>query len=466
MRRALLFLLLLTAPPLRAQTLQESVTKYVALNAPVVAITGASVIDGTGAPPKANQTIVLRDGRIEWVGPSAEATVPADAEIVAGEGMTVIPGIVGLHDHTFYTTNARRTQGTYTAPRLYLASGVTTIRTTGSYHPYSELNLKQAIEAGQEPGPRIHVTGPYLTGVGGAGYMTQVGTEEDARRVVAYWAEEGATWFKAYTMIRADELAAVIDEAHKRGLKVTGHLCSVSFREAVALGIDNLEHGFFTNTDYVTREKDECPQDFRTTLATVDIDSDAVRQTFREMIEHDVALTSTLAIYELLIPNRPPIDPRMLEALSPEAEAEYLKAREEIAAQETSVWPALFERAMTFERAFHQAGGLLAAGVDPTGVGGALAGFGDQRNYELLVEAGFTPEEAIRVMTLNGATVLGEAEQYGSIEAGKRAELVILEGNLAANPGVIRKVRYVFKDGVAFDPAKLLADVKDSVGIR
>ena len=465
MRRALL-LLLLIAPPLYAQTpqLQESVTKYVAIADPVVALTGATVIDGTGAEPRANQTIVLRDGRIEAVGP--DVAVPEGARVIDASGHTVIPGIVGLHDHTFYTTNSRRTQGTYTAPRLYLASGVTTIRTTGSYHPYSELNLKRAIEAGAEPGPRIHVTGPYLTGVGGAGYMTQVGSEEDARRVVAYWAEEGATWFKAYTMIRADELAAVIDEAHKRGLKVTGHLCSVSFREAVALGIDNLEHGFFTKTDYDPRGKDECPQDFRTTLTTVDIDSDDVRQTFREMIENDVALTSTLAIYELLVPNRPPIDPRMLDALSPEAEAEYLLARQEIAAQPTSVWPALFERAKAFERAFHEAGGLLAAGVDPTGVGGALAGFGDQRNYELLIEAGFSPPEAIRVMTLNGATVLGEADQYGSIEAGKRAEIVVLEGDLAADPGVIRNVTYVFKDGVAFDPAKLLADVKDAVGLR
>ncbi|MDX1661468.1 MAG: amidohydrolase family protein, partial [Gemmatimonadota bacterium] len=232
-----------------ASELSESVREFVAIDAPVVALTGVTVIDGTGADPVEGATVVIEDGRIAAVGPSARVAVPDGAEILDLPGHTVIPGIVGLHNHTFYTTSQRRVQLSESAPKLYLGSGVTTIRTTGSYHPYSELNLKGAIDRGEEPGPRMHVTGPYLTGTGGAGYMTQIGSPEDARRVVAYWAEEGVSWFKAYTRISAEELAAVIEEAHDRGLKVTGHLCSVSFTEAVELGIDNLEHGFFTNTD-------------------------------------------------------------------------------------------------------------------------------------------------------------------------------------------------------------------------
>jgi imidazolonepropionase-like amidohydrolase len=463
---------LVAAGPAAGQSMDSlptAIQEVVRVEAPVVALTHVQVVDGTGAPPAADRTIVIEDGRIAAVGPAGEVEIPSGAEVLDLPGHTVIPGFVGLHDHTFYTTAGRRVQSTFSAPRLYLAGGVTTIRTTGSYHPYSELSLKRAIDAGETPGPRIHVTGPYLTGGSGVSYMTQVSTPEDARRVVSYWADEGATWFKAYTEISRDELGAVIDEAHSRGLKVTGHLCSVSFREAVELGIDNLEHGFFTNTDYDTdKAADNCPTDFRETLLTVDLKGTDVQRTFDAMIENDVAMTSTLAIYELIVPGRPAeIDPRVLAALSPEAEADYLRSREEIAANAAeSQWPELFPRAQAFEKAFVEAGGLLAAGVDPTGIGGALPGFGDQRNYELLIEAGFAPVEALRIMTLNGAKVLGEDDEYGSIEAGKLAELAVIEGDPIADPAAIRNVRIVFKDGLGYDSAGLIESVAGQVGIR
>ena len=448
-----------------ARELPEAVAQYVKVNAPVVALTGVQVVDGTGAAPIAGATIVIRDGVIEAVG--ADVNVPAGAEVLDLSGHTVIPGIVGLHDHTFYTTAGRRVQLTETAPKLYLGSGVTTIRSTGSYHPYSEINLKRAIDAGELPGPRVHVTGPYLTG-GTSSYMTIVDDPEEARRVVGYWADEGATWFKVYTRISRADLAAVIEEAHRRGLKVTGHICSVSFREAVALGIDNLEHGFFTNSDYVPdKVPDECPDEMRARLLEVDLEGPEVQATFRDMIDNGVAMTSTLAIYETIVPNRPPLEERVLELLAPEAREEYLATRAEIAASaDSSSWPALFERAQAYEKAFVEAGGLLAAGVDPTGIGGALAGLGDQRNLELLVEAGFTPVEAIEIMTANGAKVLGEYDRYGSIEPGKLAELVVIDGDPVARPAEIRNVTLVFKDGLGYDAPKLVESTKGIVGIR
>ena len=455
------------AAPARAQTreLPEAVAQYVKVNAPLVALTGVQVVDGTGSAPIADATIVIRDGVIEAVGTDVE--VPAEAEVLDLAGRTVIPGFVGLHDHTFYTTAGRRIQATETAPKLYLGSGVTTIRTTGSYHPYSELNLKRAIDAGELAGPRIHVTGPYLTG-GTSSYMTIVNDPEEARRVVGYWADEGATWFKVYTRISRADLAAVIDEAHKRGLKVTGHLCSVSFREAVALGIDNLEHGLFANSDYVLdKVADECPEDMQARNRDLDVDGPEVQATFRDMIDHGVAMTSTVAIYETIVPNRPPLDQRMLDLMAPEAREEYLKTRAEIAATaDSSMWPQLFQKAQAYERAFVEAGGLLAAGVDPTGIGGALAGLGDQRNYELLIEAGFTPVQAIQIMTANGAKVLGEYERYGSIEPGKLAELVVIDGDPVARPADVRNVSLVFKDGLGYDAPKLIESTKGIVGIR
>ncbi|MGH7458560.1 MAG: amidohydrolase family protein [Longimicrobiaceae bacterium] len=467
-----LTLALLLATPLAAQTpaagLSPAVLEFVTIDAPVIALTRVRVVDGTGAAPAEDQTVLIRDGRIAGVGPTGRVAVPADAEVLELPGHTVIPGLVGLHNHTFYTNAGRRVQSSYSAPRLYLASGVTTVRTTGSYHPYSEINLKAAIGRGEQPGPRMYITGPYLTGGGAAGYMTQVATPADARRIVAYWADEGVDWFKAYTRITPEALGAAIAEAHRRGLKFTGHLCSVSFREAVALGIDNLEHGLLTNTDYHPgREPGECPNDLWQGFLEVEVNSEQVRTTFREMIENGVAMTSTLAVYELSYPGRPPLEQRVLEAMAPEVREDYLEVRDEIAANaEASLVPELFHKAQAFEKAFVEAGGLLGAGVDPTGNGGALPGFGDQRNYELLIEAGFTPVETIEIMTLNGARILGDDHLFGSVEEGKAADLVVIDGDPVSRPGEIRNVVLVFKQGVGYDSAALIESVQGMVGIQ
>ena len=316
---------------------------------------------------------------------------------------------MGLHDHTFYTTNGRSVQLNVSAPRLYLASGVTTIRTTGSMSPYSEINLKEAVEQGEVAGPRMYITGPYLTGEAGVGGMHELLTPDAARRVVNYWADEGASWLKFYTSVSRAALGAAVDEAHKRGLKVTGHLCSVSFREAVALGIDNLEHGLFVNTEYDSeKQPDMCPNGSMAKLADLDLTSEPVRATIRDMTARHVAMTSTLAVFELYVPNRPPLEQRVLDAMSPEVRTEYLASRARLAEPGAfGVSAAVFRKAQDFDVAFVRAGGLLAAGVDPTGNGGALPGFGDQRNFELLIEAGFTPVEVVQIMSANGAKVVG-----------------------------------------------------------
>jgi len=463
---------LLFAAPLSAQSFEQlkaGPRTMVSVSEPVVALTNVRVIDGTGAAPRENQTIVIQNGRIASVGPAASARVPAGARTLDLTGHTVIPGIVGMHDHTFYTTSRRSIQANFSFPRLYLASGVTTIRTTGSMSPYSELNLKKRIESGDVPGPRMHVTGPYISGDGAGSGMYEVDKPEDARHVVDYWAKEGATWFKFYTSITRDEMKAAIDEAHKHGLKLTGHLCSVGYREAVALGIDALEHGLFANSEYDPNKKpDQCPPTMSASHAALDLNSPDVKATFADMVKHNVAMTSTLAVYELFVPNRPPeLDPRMLEAMSPETREEYLTTRKRIADNPSAgSSPEVFKKGMAYERAFVAAGGLLAAGVDPTGNGGALPGFGDQRNYELLLEAGFTPVDAIRIMTLNGAKVLGNDKDLGSIEAGKIADLAVIRGNPVTTPIEIRNVTLVFKDGVGYDSQKLIDAVKGTIGVR
>jgi len=461
---SLIFAALTLVAVSHAQEWSSNFAEYLAVDAPVVAIENVTVIDGTGAQAVAGQTVVIRDGVIESVG---MGMTPEGAHVIDGSGKTLIPGMIGLHNHTFYTTSQRTVQLDFSAPRLYLASGVTTIRTTGSYAPYSELSLKQSVMDRQSLGPRMLITGPYMVGAGGGGSDAVVATPEAARRVVKYWSEEGVDWFKVYNTIASAELAAVVDEAHKHGRKVTGHLCSISHREAVAIGIDNVEHGIFANSDYsTTKVKDECPSDYRRAMIDLDMSGEAVQTTFREMIAAGVGMTSTLAIYEHVVPNRPPIEQRVLDAMSPDVQKEYLQTRTQVADRNSQFWKDLWVKALEYEKAFVEAGGLLASGVDPTGYGGALPGYGDQRNFELLREAGFNTGEVVQIMSLNGAKILDIDHETGSIEVGKHADLVLIDGDLASDDALIRNVEIVFRDGVGFDSAAIIESVEGQVGVR
>ena len=446
-----------------AQSFQE----LIAVDGPTIALTNAKVIDGTGTPATDGQTIVIQGDRITAVGPGSSVQIPSGAEVIDLSGQTVIPGLVGLHNHSYYTGgNGRAAQLSYSGSRLYLASGVTTIRTTGARQPYAELNLKTEIDAGRVVGPTMFTTGPYLTGEQGSQTMTRLEGPEQARRVVRYWAEEGVSWFKAYTWISRAELGAAIDEAHKHGVKVTAHLCSVGYREAVALGIDNLEHGLFANSEYARNKRpDECPPGFRSEYASLDVNGPEVQATFRDMIANDVAMTSTLVVYEISVSGRPPIDERVFDVLAPEIAEEVREISIARRAGRGAIDPAVLAKAMEYERAFVDAGGLLAAGVDPTGYGAAPPGLGDQRNFELLLEAGFSTEEVVQIMSANGAKVLGIYDDVGTIEAGKLADLVVVDADLE-QVGHLRDTRIVFRHGVGWDANKLVDSIRGLVGIR
>src|SRR5258705_408530 len=414
---ALTLLLALTTQ--RPDSLAAAVREYVTVDTSLLALTHVLLVDGTGAAPKSDQTVVIRAGRISAVGPAASVPIPAGARVLDLNGSTVIPGIIGMHDHLFYTAaGGRAVQMGYTGPRLYLGSGVTTIRTTGSRAPYAEINLKDAIDHGLAPGPRIHLTAPYITGEHGGGAMAIVNSPEAARRFVADWAAAGATWIKAYTAIRRADLGAAIQEAHRRGIKVTGHLCSVSFQEAVALCIGNLEHGMLTASDFTSgKQADVCPVNLMTQISASDPKGNAGQATIQSLVQHHVSMTSTLAVYQPFVANRPTKDERVLQAMDPEVRDSYLKMRQQIDSS-ASGWESLpaFKNAMAFERSFVAAGGLMAAGVDPTGIGGALAGFGDQREYELFIEARFTPAQALQIMNVNRAKNLRVAPSLGTGE--------------------------------------------------
>jgi imidazolonepropionase-like amidohydrolase len=440
---------------------------FVKIDSPIVVLTHVRVIDGTGAPARENQTIVIRDGKIAEVNDTPRVTLPAGANIIDLPGRSVIPGLVMMHEHLYYTAGPG-VYGQYGASfvRLYLAGGVTTMRTGGNTNGIMDLNLARRIEAGELAGPAIDATGPYLNGPNTQLQMHSLVDAADARRQVDYWADMGATSFKAYMQITRDELKASIDEAHKRGLKITAHLCSVTYAEAADLGIDNLEHGFMASTDFVgDKQPDICPGQAKGQQAVAALDENGApfKALVKKLIDKHVALTSTMTVFETFTPGRPM--PRGLDVLVAPLREQFQRAYDRAQQNQQSIYKTLFEKGLRMEHAFAKAGGLLTAGTDPTGSGGVIPGFADQRQVELLVEEGFSPVEAISIATLNGARYLGREAKIGTIAAGKQADLVVVNGDPSRTVEDVRRVETVFKAGVGYDPVKLVASVSGQVGI-
>ena len=461
--------------PQAASKLAPDARAFVKEDAPVLALTHVRVIDGTGMAPRREQTLVIRDGKIAALGDAANTKIPEGAKVLDLSGRTIIPGLVGMHDHMYYPAPggppALYPQHAASFPRLYLAGGVTSIRTTGSIEPYADLELKRSIDDGKMAGPKIQVTGPYLEGQGAFTLqMHQLKDAEDARRTVEFWIAQGVTSFKAYMNITPEELGAATKAAHAHGIKVTGHLCSIGFREAASLGIDDLEHGLVVDTEFLADKKPgACPNPAAANkaLLTLVVASGPIHEMIHDLVAHHVAITSTLPVFETFVPNRAPLDSRVLDAMQPEARISYLRRRALISdGAANSDWPALFKKELEFEHEFAKQGGVLLAGLDPTGYGGVIAGFGDQREVELLVEAGFTPLEAIHIATANGAEFLSEGDKIGTLAAGKQADLVVIDGDPSGNIKDIEKVETVFKDGVGYDSAKLIESVRGLVGLR
>jgi imidazolonepropionase-like amidohydrolase len=461
--------------------LSPEVQAFVRVQAPTVVLEHVKVIDGTGKPAVDDQNVVVEHGRIIRIEPGHTTAPGPDTTVLELQGYTVMPGIVGMHNHLYYIARPNLEAGrvpsfdaplvvpqmTFSSPRLYLAAGVTTMRTTGSVEPYADLNLRDQIEAGVLPGPHIDVTAPYLEGKGSFFIqMHQLSSATEARQFVDYWASVGATSFKAYMNITRAELKAAIDAAHAHGLKITGHLCSVTYAEAAELGIDDLEHGFGVNTQLDPGKKpDECTEsDGEDTLKSMDPDGPEAGKLIKLLVSHHVAITSTLPVFEPMQAGRPPLQTRMLDAMSAPAREAYLYARNRRFENPIPDADLAWSHLLKMERNFVAAGGLLLAGPDPTGNGGVLPGFGDQREIELLVEAGFTPVQAIRIATLNGAIFEGKQNSIGSVEAGKNADLVVVKGDPSQRIADIENTEIVFKDGIGYDSEKLLRSVAGRYG--
>ncbi|RDI97362.1 amidohydrolase [Dyella solisilvae] len=444
---------------------------FVAYAQPVIAFTHATVVDGTGRKPARDQTLLVDHGRITALGKSSRIKVPDGATVIDAHGKTLLPGFVMVHEHMFYPAGGvEYNEMSYSFPRLYLAGGTTTLRTAGSMMPYADLNVRDTITAGKVIGPDMDVTGPYLNGPGLPIPAVHVlSGPDDAERTVNYWADEGVTSYKAYMQITRAELQRAIETAHRRGFKLTAHLCSVTYREAVEAGIDNLEHGFFVSTDFVKdKQPDQCPAraDVTQSLGALDPASPEMKSLIRLMIDHHVALTSTLTVFETFLPGRPKAPQGALDLMLPEVRAQYEAGWAKAQSGKLGASVDTYLKLARLEKQFSDAGGLLLAGTDPTGYGGVVPGFASKREIELLVEAGFPFEQAVKVATANGARYLGRDQEVGTLAIGKRADIALIDGDPTKDTSAIEHMPLVFKNGVGYDTQKIFDATHDTVGLH
>ena len=454
----------------------DETKKYIEYSDSITVFKNTLLIDGKGNAAKPHQTIIISNGKINWIGDDANAIIPKGANIVDLNGKALMPGLVMMHEHMYISAHSLEPrylnlkQLPFTFPRLYLAAGATTIRTAGNVEPYSDMNIKRDIDAGKFPGPAIEVTAPYLEGNGSIfPQMNELKRPEDATAFVNYWADRGFTSFKGYMAIDKPTLKAAIEAVHIRHLKITAHLCAVTYREAAEMGIDQLEHGFIVCSDFANDKKEnECPVNALKSFGNIDIKNDSVKNLIQFLIDKKVIINSTSAVFEGYTTTQPAPSPELLSYFSPDSRDFYLKLFARLkSAKAPTDYDKAFANNAKMEKMFYDMGGLLTVGTDPTGNGGTIAGFGNWRAIELLVEAdGFTPLEAIKIATQNGSIALGFDKTIGTIETGKSADLLIIDGDPSKNISDIRKVLYVFKNGVGFNSKKLFESVKGKVGFN
>src|SRR2546421_4985295 len=466
----LIFLLSLFALQSPGQSFSSSVNQFIYVNTDTLALIHAKIIDGTGSASKSDQTLVIIKGRIAKLGNSASVAVGKSIRTIDCTGKTIIPGMIMMHEHLFYGESIPPSylgiEMPISFPKLYLAGGATTIRTAGTTEPQTDLNIKKWIDQGRMAGPDIDVTGPYIEREFFPIPEIQfIKSTEEAAKEVNHWMERGCTSFKVYMNITKEDLQEVTRIAHQKNLKVTGHLCSITYREAANLNIDNLEHGFIPSSDFVAGKKENlCPFGMVTpSLKKLDVNSPDMKNLMAFLIEKKVSLTSTLPVFEPCT-GREMIPGDGGNALAPQIKEAVEKNYQALVGKDSSDI-VLFKKEMAWEKQFVEMGGRLMAGVDPTRSGRTIPGYADRHVLELLVEAGFNFTQAVKICSLNAAEYLGREKEIGTIAVGKRADLVLMNGDPEKEIRSVRNTEIVFKNGVGFDSRKLFESVNGKVGL-
>jgi imidazolonepropionase-like amidohydrolase len=442
--------------PVRSQPSSDPLARYLKHEGTTFVLENARLIDGTGAAARDGVTLIVEDGRITYLG-AARRSLPPRAERIDLTGHTILPGLIMMHEHINYFSGAMVWNAMPgSVPKLLLAAGVTTARTAGSEAPQVDLNLKRRIDGGRVPGPQFFVTGGYLNGPAG-GFLgdNAVETADEAAAVTAFWIARGATSIKVYSDLAPAALRGAVDEATRSGMHVAGHLGELSCTQAAQAGIHTIEHGLAS-----------CMKDFG-------IAPDALGR-FR----YDPSSAEARALVALLVANKTVVvatpavtepferSEEELSMLSPDQRQRHA----ELIASRPPWLPSIEDQASwneanrAFERDFVARGGRLLIGGDASDFG-LVPGFANHHSMIALARAGFAPLEVIRFATADAARFLG-LDRRGTVTTGNFADLLIVKGAPDRDMAAIRDVSIVFKDGRAFDPAKLRAAAKGKLGIN
>jgi imidazolonepropionase-like amidohydrolase len=428
-------------------------------------IRGVSVIDATGAPPRPGVSVLVRGGRIVEIG--AGVVAARDARVLDGTGRYLIPGLFDMHAHVTFLAHPGEADPGYDRAtservlRVLLAMGVTTVRNPAA--PAREgVQLREDVKASRIPGPRIFTAGESLS-------WLPLRSESDVREAVRKQAETGVDFVKVYAGTPPAHVQAAIAEAHARRLKVIGHLQTTSWKQAAALGIDFITHGASWSPDVLAKPKRET---YRRAIASrgfmraridwleaLDLDGGELRETVAGLVGHGVWLDPTLVAYETKFRrNSPRYRSNPLEWLTP---APMLASwhgnggpngwTSSDFARALVVWPKLIQ----LVKLYHDSGVKLLAGSDlpnPWVVPGASL----HQELELLASAGIPPLDVLKLATRNGAEALGLLDELGTLEVGKRADMVLLSANPAADIGATRRIEAVIQNGRVVDREALL----------
>jgi imidazolonepropionase-like amidohydrolase len=414
--------------------------------AATLAIVGGTLIDGTGAAPIADAAVVIHDRRIVAAGPRSKVKIPKDANVVDAHGKTILPGLWDMHAHF---------EQVEWGP-IYLAAGVTTVRDCGNEFEFITA-VRDAIAQGRGLGPRLLLAGvvdgssTYTIGV------ERVDTPEQARMWTDRYHAAGFQQMKIYSSVKLEELKAVADEAHRLGMTVTGHIPEgLNVYQAIEAGQDQINHiGYVADIMKAPLPENATRMDRYKATANIDLDSAEAKRALSFLKAHHTVIDPTLALMEFFTATtaKPPAS----------FEPGVNKVAPELAEQLTDVAPPterseiggkVFAKELEIVGALHRAGIPIVAGTDQTVPGHSL-----HREIELYVQAGFTPMEAIQAATIVPARAMGIEKESGTVEKGKRGDVILVNGNPLDEIRNLRSVEYVITNGTMFHTAELWQSV-------
>src|SRR5215475_13008450 len=411
-----------------------------------IALVGGTLIDGTGKPPVADSVVLVKDGRIVKAGGRSEVDVPKNAQLIDARGKTILPGLWDMHAHF---------EQVEWGP-IYLAAGVTTVRDCGNELEFIAA-ARDAIAEGRGLGPRILAAG-FIDGTGPQAIgVARVDTPEQAKEWVDRYHQMGFQQLKIYSSVKLPQIAAGAAEAHKLGMTVTGHIPQgITTRQAIEAGQDQVNHiSYIMDMMVPNLERNAKRTERMKAYSEVDLDSDGAKKEIAFLKEHHTVVDPTLAIYEMgtastakpfstFEPGVAKVAPELAQQLfdvGPPGENSDLQER-------------VFEKCVALVGKLHASGVPVVVGTDQS-----VPGHSVHREIELYTRAGFTPMEAIQAATIVPARAMGMEKELGTIETGKRADLILVKGNPLEDIHNIRNVEFVMTGGKMFKTGELWESV-------